>query len=703
MIEFNRDKNRFLRGKSVFTDDIEAKDVIYGLVVRSRIPNGEIKSIAAQTLPEGYFLVNHGMIPGSNSIRLPDGDMPCLAEKEVRYAGEPVILLAGPDRKVLKDLESGIDIRYGLKQPVYWIEDISAEKKLEESFVRGNVAEAMSLPDTDILSKTYSTGSQEHGSGEPHSVLSTWDADSERIVVYASTENPFHVRSTVARVLGFQDKAVRVIVPDTSDSLHGKTFYPSVIAAHASVITLLTKKPCKIVHSRVDDMLYSFKRHPSRIVLTTCSDKKGRLLAMKAEITIDCGAYRVNPRLELSRIMISLLNTYECENAEIEAFSVITNKVPCGPFAGLGEPQAAFALELHANAVAAMAQVDPYRWRKDNAKRVFITRQKSIPEGDSIFPVLDEAILKSDFIRKHAAYEALAKRSNKALLPNMLLRGIGLGFAFHGNGRPGASEFEDENHFVKLTLDKKGTLRICTSFVDYVANSEACLSVVASKILGIPRDDVYFEQVDTQTSPNSGPQWCSRTLYILGRTIEHSCHVLAQKMEKGATSAEVTRRVTLPPRSQKASSPLEDEGYSSYAAEGTVVEVEINPTTLQVYCRGIWIVMDAGEIVSEELARLAVEQAAVQNLGFASSEIVSFEIGRIEQKTLSEYKIPGIKDYPRIDVAFVQGEKKKKSAVFHGLGDQAVTCVAPAYVSAIVQALGRDFTTIPLTPEIIGV
>jgi CO/xanthine dehydrogenase Mo-binding subunit len=533
--------------------------------------------------------------------------------------------------------------------------------------------------------------------------LCVWDNDKDHITVYVSSTDPFHVRSTVARVLGIPEKTVRVIVPDTSDSLHGKMYYPSLIAAHAAIVSLLSKKTCKIVYSRFEEMLFSFKRHPAKIALATSCDKNGKLLGMKAEITLDCGAYRVCPRIEIERMMISLLDTYECEHVEIAAYTAMTNKVPCGPFSGLGEPQAAFALELHATLVAGHAQIDPYRWRKENAKQVFKSRQKASHESLLLLPVLDEVIRKSDFNRKHAAYEALFKRSKNVLSPNMFLRGIGLGFSFHGNGRPGMLELEESSHFLRLSIEKKKKLTIITSFVDFASTKETFFSHIASRVLGISLHDVCFEHVDTATSPYSGPEMCSRTVSILGKAIEQSCHVLAQRIAKGATDAAVTKKISLQSKFRKNKSPFDGDAYPSYATEGTVVEVEINPTTLQVYCRGIWIVMDAGEIVSQELAKLAVEQAAIQNLGYASTEILSFEIGRIEQKSLAEYKIPGIKDYPRIDVAFLQGEKRKKAAVPQGLGDQAVTCVAPAYVSAIVQALGRDFTSIPLTAEIIGV
>lgn len=96
-----RSIRRLLRRKTHFVSDMYARDMLYGLTVRSDRARGKLLSIE---LPEHYShlrLITAADIPGSNSLEVYGDAMPILAFDDVRYIGEPIALLVGPDLSVL--------------------------------------------------------------------------------------------------------------------------------------------------------------------------------------------------------------------------------------------------------------------------------------------------------------------------------------------------------------------------------------------------------------------------------------------------------------------------------------------------------------------------------------------------------------------------------------------------------------------------
>ena len=90
-----------------------------GLVFGASIPFGEVQSINLPKLPDQYFAALPSDIPGRNYLRLFGEEMPFLAHQCVRYLGEPIFLLAGPDLKVLESLAGDASVKYKEKKPVF--------------------------------------------------------------------------------------------------------------------------------------------------------------------------------------------------------------------------------------------------------------------------------------------------------------------------------------------------------------------------------------------------------------------------------------------------------------------------------------------------------------------------------------------------------------------------------------------------------
>ena len=105
------------------------------------------------------------------------------------------------------------------------------------------------------------------------------------------------------------------------------------------------KRPVRYVYSREESYLATAKRHPLLIRMKTGCDGKGRLLAMKATIICDTGAYGSYGIAVANRAAVQATGPYEIENVDIQSYCVYTNRPFCGAMRGFGTPQIAFAHE----------------------------------------------------------------------------------------------------------------------------------------------------------------------------------------------------------------------------------------------------------------------------------------------------------------------------------------------------------------------
>jgi len=104
-------------GAARYIDDLTFTNLLYARTVRSTIPAGEIVSVSFGFDPAAFVIVDHRDIPGRNVVALIDDDQPCLAERHIRHAAEPILLIASPDPDALR--AARVDIQYRSGTPHY--------------------------------------------------------------------------------------------------------------------------------------------------------------------------------------------------------------------------------------------------------------------------------------------------------------------------------------------------------------------------------------------------------------------------------------------------------------------------------------------------------------------------------------------------------------------------------------------------------
>jgi len=296
-----RDK---VTGRARYIDDISMPGMLYGATVRSRIPRGKIKKI---TFGPGinwndFVVVTAQDIPGKNHIALIENDQPCLADGVVNHPEEPILLLAHPDRHALPKAVEAVSIEYDALPPVFTIE--ASERQSEiiwgadntfKTFLiqKGNVDEVWNKAD-------YTTGAQEQLYIETNGMIAAFDSE-RGVTVWGSLQCPYYVHKALMALFNLPETKIRVVQTETGGAFGGKEEYPSMLAAHAALLAMKSRRPVKIIYDRAEDMVATTKRHPSRTRHRTAVRKDGKILGGEIDLTIDGGAYLTLSPVVLSR------------------------------------------------------------------------------------------------------------------------------------------------------------------------------------------------------------------------------------------------------------------------------------------------------------------------------------------------------------------------------------------------------------------
>src|SRR5262245_56680997 len=227
----------------------------------------------------------------------------------------------------------------------------------------------------------------------------------------------------------------RIIQLETGGGFGGKEEYPSMIAAHAALLSRKAGRPVKMIYDREEDMAATTKRHPSRTRHRTALARDGRILAMDIDFVIDGGAYATLSSVVLSRGGIHAAGPYACANVRTRARAVATNCPPHGAFRGFGAPQSLFALERHMDVCAARLGLAPEELRR----RSFVRRGDELATGQAVRDDIDMGALMDEALAR-ADYAARKRRFAEENRFGPVKRGVGFACFLHGTGFTGSGE-----------------------------------------------------------------------------------------------------------------------------------------------------------------------------------------------------------------------------------------------------------------------
>lgn len=728
-----RNAEKLFAGTEPFVDDLPRQHDWLGGTVRSKVASGRLVRLDFDPSFDWsrVVVVTADEIPGANVVVCLEEDQPCLCDGTIRHFGEPLALIAAPDRETLQmalgSIEPAIEAMTAVFDP---FESMKGEIPifghnnvfLEIPIRRGDPA-AVFLEADVIVETHHHTPAQEHVYLETQGLRGVHE--NGRFCIEGSIQCPYYLVEGVAKLMGVAQADVRVIARQTGGGFGGKEDFPTMLAGHVALLARKCGRPVRMVYDRVQDMAVTTKRHPSWTRRKTALSRSGELLAVEIDLVLDGGAYATLSPFVLSRAALHSLGPYRCENVSILARAVATHHPPNGGFRGFGCPQVHFATETHMDACANTLGIDPIQFRSRNLLRP----GDKMPTGQvlghetSYETLLAETIARTGFEDRRAAIHANQRMSDidKSLQERHTSRGIGLSLFMHGTGLNGHWERFCRSQ-VRLRAMTDGCVEVLTAQTEFGQGTLTALGTIAARAVGLDEADVIVAHPDTGVVPNSGPTVASRTVSIVGDLVLQAAEGLRAKVSEVAG-----RQALANPRSLKAgiaqcvaegqsmvfeatyASPVghdvedrwsPEEAYPRYGAGCCVAEVAVDRLTGEVQVTRLEMVCDVGEVINRQMAAGQVFGGMAQGMGWALTEHVAWnDQGGMLNARFSDYAIPTACDMPEVSVAFLETDASGDPRHAKGLGELPMEGPAPAIANAVTMATGRRPDRLPIRRE----
>jgi CO/xanthine dehydrogenase Mo-binding subunit len=716
-----RDK---VTGAARYIDDMTLPGMLYGATVRSQIPRGVIKTIKfdPQFDWNEFTIVTAKDIPGKNCIALIGDDQPCLADGIVNHPEEPIVLLAHSDPYLLRKAVNGVTTEYDPLPPVFTIEESERCEQViwgtDNTFktfliAKGDVDGIWAKADY-VVEGEYATAAQEQLYIENNGVIASFDQE-RGITVWGSLQCPYYVHKALMALCGLTEDKVRVVQMETGGAFGGKEDYPSIIAGHATLLSMKSGRPVKIIYDRLEDMTATTKRHPSRTRHRTAVSKDGKILGGEIEFTIDGGAYATLSSVVLSRGVIHSGGPYYWPSIRVRGKAVATNMPPHGAFRGFGAPQSLFAMERHMDRIAQVVGLSPVEIRRRNFLKPGhdTTTEQTVREEINLGKLLDRALDLSHYNEKKTRFaQDNAKGSIK--------RGVGVAAVLHGAGFTGSGERYLAS-VVGVDGCADGSVRVLVSSTEFGQGTNTVLCQIAAEALDLPYDLVSIAQPDTNQVPNSGPTVASRTAMVVGNLVRSAALGIRQTLAgagllgtsyspqefRAACQKYIADHGKLsslaryePPEGvywddQK----YRGEAYATFAWAIYIAEVSVDLSTYSAKVEDFVALQEVGRVLHPILARGQIVGGVAQGIGYALYEKVVWQNGRMQNGQMTNYIMPTSADLPTIRVFFEEMGNVHGAYGAKGIGELPMDAPAPAIVNAIADALGTPFNSIPLLPE----
>jgi CO/xanthine dehydrogenase Mo-binding subunit len=138
------------------------------------------------------------------------------------------------------------------------------------------------------------------------------------------------------------------------------------------------------------------------------------------------------------------------------------------------------------------------------------------------------------------------------------------------------------------------------------------------------------------------------------------------------------------------------EGGRGYCAQAA--EVEVDRETGEIKLRKLVSVQDVGTVLNTLSHRGQVEGSVVQGIGYALTEELTVEEGRVTTTHLGDYKLPVQMDVPDLTVVDVPSSGVGPLGI-RSIGEIVAVPTAGAIAAAVMDATGCEIHRIPMTAE----
>jgi xanthine dehydrogenase large subunit len=516
-------------GEAVYVNDMPAnRCLLIGKVVYSKYPHARILSVDISKVAEVrkvHAVITYKDIPGKNNMGPVVHDEPCLAENEVNFIGQAIVLIAAETEDACLEAEKAIIVEYEPLEAILDIETaieknnlIAPPRKIE----RGRPDEKLSSCEFKIKD-TLRIGGQEHWYLETQSCLCV-PGESGEMLVYSSTQNPSETQLLIAEVLGFGYKEVTIETRRIGGGFGGKETQGNHVACWAALLANKTKRPVKIHLSRDDDQKITGKRHRFIINYEVGFNKDGIIEAVIFEQNADAGAATDLSMAILERAMLHAENCYYIPDIRIIAKAWKTNLPSNTAFRGFGGPQGMAAIESIIDRIARFLKKDPAEVRAINFYGINennVTPYEQLIENNHLAVIYDKLIESSAYwSRRKDINEFNCK--NEILKKGLALTPVKFGISF-------TTSFLNQAGALVL-LYKDGTVLVNHGGTEMGQGLYTKIIQIAAAEFGLDAGEIKVAPTNTSKVPNTSPTAASSGSDLNGMAVKNAIDILKSRI-----------------------------------------------------------------------------------------------------------------------------------------------------------------------------
>ncbi len=762
-----REDGPLLSGRAQYIADVTLPGMVEATFVRSTLAHAQITSIEVDDARAETGVLSvvtaadlHGVTHYPHLVPwMKDVDSFPLARDRVRYVGMPVAAVVAEDRYAAEDAAALVMVDYDELPVLVSVDDALADDapRLYDEWPDNKL---MDLPatqpevdrifaDHDVVRTTFRMQRQSPSPMETRGIVA--DYQNGRLTVWASTQSPHILRTTLSMMLGLRESDIRVVVPSVGGGFGCKLHqYPEDLVVPWLAMRL--GLPVRWIEDRVEHLMTSIHAREQRMDVEAAYDGSGRILALRGNIATNVGSGEVFiPGTSTTLVSQGCLTgAYDIPVTEVSAACVVTNKTPSGAYRGFGSPEATFAMERTIEKVARLAGVDPR-----DARRAMLP---AVGDGSFVTPSGGRLGLGSHrqaFDRAVELGDKALEAARAAYADDPRIR-VGVGFTSFveptGPSYYGTTGFWQSYDSALVRIQPDGSAVVGIGVQAIGQGIQTTTAAIAADALGLALEEISVVCGDTDLSPYGLGAWGGRGAIVTSGSVVKAAEIVVAKAKliaaalleadpedivitggklhvRGSDEPSVTMRdvaiaayvrTELLPEGVdpglEATSTYEPPGIDtepdehgrmnvaaawSNASHAAVVKVDITTGTIGVV--DYVVVHDCGTVINPQIVEGQTTGGVAQGIAGALYEHVVYdEAGQPLSASFMDYIVPTSLEIPPMTIEHLETPSATTALGVKGVGESGTIGPAAAIGNAVADALAEfdvDIVETPITPS----
>ena len=758
---------RFIQGKGRYVANLDLPGMAHVAIKRSPEAHARITGMdtSAARAMDGVLAVFTGQdFKDGGCGSLPCGwlvpdtrvpDRPIVVTDRVRHVGDSVAVVVAEDPYVAADAVEAIEVDYEPLPAVVDARETTAEgAPVVHEDIPDNVSYHWELGDREACDQAFADAAEVveielvnqrliPTAMEPRAAAAQWDAASEEMTVWTTSQNPHPIRLLLsAFTLGIPESKLRVISPDVGGGFGSKIFhYPEEVIV--PWVARQVGRPARWVATRTESQMTDSQGRDHVTVAKLAMTSDGTFTGLDVETWANQGAYLSTfaPLIPTALYITLLSGNYKMPGVFGKVHGTLTHTVPVDAYRGAGRPEAAYLVERLVDLAAVRLGRDPLDLRRQNAipKEDFPyqTPVAFLYDSGDYDRLMATAADNADYAGMRAA-QATARGEGK-------LRGVGVVCCIEASGPAPSAVAGSLGSAVgfwesgEVRVHPTGQVSVFTGSHTHGQGHETTFAQVAADELGVPLESVEVVHGDTGRINFGMGSYGSRSACVGGSALVRSAEKVRAKVLKiGAHLLEAAEEdvvydreagrvhVKGSPDRGKDFGELAFAAYTAhnlpegmepglnftsfydpanftFPASSHICEVEVCPDTWEVRILRYVAVDDVGKVINPMIVEGQIQGGIVQGVGQALTENgVYSDDGQLLSGSLLEYAVPRADLLPGIEVDRIETPSPHNPLGVKGAGEMGTIAATPVVANAVLDALaplGVTHLELPFTPE----